>query len=90
MTEDARWLVGILPADLLGFFRGEVAAAIREKAGDPVKARKILHSLGKTARVIFGPEYALTKKALDAESRATVRTPRLPRQETKEEPKICQ
>jgi len=31
---------------------------IREKAGDPVKARKIFLSMGKTARIIFGDSYA--------------------------------
>lgn len=71
--EDARWLVSILPPDLLRFFRLAISAAIREKAGNPVKARKIFLSLGQTAKVIFGPEYASTKKKLDTESRAAVR-----------------
>ena len=71
--EDARGLVSILPPDLLGFFRSEISIAIREKAGDPVKARKVFLSLGQTAKVIFGPEYATTKKKLDAESRDAVR-----------------
>ena len=73
VTEDARWLVGILPADLLGFLRSEVCAAIRQKASDPTKARKIFLSLGKTGRVLFGAEYAATKQTLDAESRAVAR-----------------
>ncbi|MGA2857576.1 MAG: hypothetical protein ABSE40_11945 [Candidatus Sulfotelmatobacter sp.] len=70
--EDASWLAEVLAedAELLAFFRAEVSTAIREKAGDPVKARKIFLSMGKTARAIFGPEYASTKKNLDAESRA--------------------
>ncbi len=69
-SEDARWLVSILPADVLPFFRAEVCNAITAKAGNPVKARKIFLSMGKTARAIFGPEYARTKKMLDAQSRA--------------------
>jgi len=72
-AEDARWLVSILPDDLLGFFRSEVMKAIREKAGnDAVKTRKIFLSLGKTAKVIFGPEYAATKGKLDSASKQAV------------------
>jgi hypothetical protein len=71
-ADDARWLVRILPADLLGFFRAEVTAAVREKAGDPAKARKIFLALGKTARAIYGPEFASVKKTLDTQSRASV------------------
>jgi hypothetical protein len=71
--EDARWRVSVLPPDLLRFFRSEITVAIREKAGDPVKARKIFLSLGQTAKVIFGPQYASEKKKLDTESRAAVR-----------------
>ena len=73
VEEDARWLVGILPADLLVFFRSEVSAAVREKAGDPKKARKIFLALGKTARAIYGTEFSRVKKTLDEESRAAVR-----------------
>jgi len=70
---DARWLCNILPADLLGFLRAEVSKAIGDKAGDPVKARKIFLSMGKTAKTIFGPEYPSTKRAFDNEARAVVR-----------------
>jgi hypothetical protein len=73
--EDARWIVRILPCDLQPFFRAEVLAAIRAKASDPKKARKIFLSLGKTARAIFGHDFALVKKQLNAESRANQKEP---------------
>jgi hypothetical protein len=73
VTEDARWLVSILPADLLGFFRAEASAAIRGKAGDPVKARKILYALGDTARNIFGDTYAEVKQDYDRASKDAAR-----------------
>lgn len=72
VKEDAAWLVGILPADLLGFFRLEVTAAIREKAANAVKARKIFLSLGKTARIVFGPDYSRVKQEFDRASKAAV------------------
>ena len=68
-AEDARWLVSILPADLQAFFRVEVIAAIKEKAGNPAKARKIFLSLGKTARAIFGDTYAQVKRDYDRASK---------------------
>lgn len=70
--EDASFLVSILSdeADLLAFFRAEFLAAIREKAGNPTKARKIFLSLGKTSRQIFGPEFARVRADLDKESKA--------------------
>ena len=71
--EDAAWLVGILPADLLGFFRSEINAAIREKAGEPIKARKIFLSLGKTARIVFGSDYSRIKQEFDRASRAATK-----------------
>jgi hypothetical protein len=79
VTEDASWLVSFLPADLLAFFRAEVLAGLERKAArndgtvDRVKARKMFYALSRTAKVIFGSEYAGTKKQLDDESRAAVR-----------------
>jgi hypothetical protein len=70
---DTRWLVSALPADLLGFFRSEVSNAIREKAADPVKARKIFLSLGKTARIVFGPDYSRVKQEFDRASKAAAK-----------------
>ena len=70
-SNDARWFVGILPADLQAFFRDEFMEAIKLKAGnDATKTRKLFLSLGKTARFIFGDEYQTTKHRLDAESKA--------------------
>jgi hypothetical protein len=79
VTEDARWVVSILPADLLTFFRAEVLAELERKATltdgtvDRVKVRKMFYALSETAKLTFGPEYANTKARLDAESRAAVR-----------------
>jgi len=63
----------ILPPDLLDFFRSEIGAAIRKKAGDPVKARKIFLSLGKTARIVFGPDYSRVKQEFDRASKAAAK-----------------
>lgn len=63
-----------MPVEKRAAFWDAVRSAINDKAaGNPVKARKIFLSLGQTAKVIFGPEYASTKKKLDAESRVAVR-----------------
>jgi len=72
--EDAAFLVGILADDaaLLSFFRDAVRTAINEKAGNPVKARKIFRSLNKTARAIFGDDYSKISKEFDRASRAAV------------------
>jgi hypothetical protein len=81
VTEDARWIVNILPADLQAFFRAEVLAELERKATrtdgtvDRVKLRKLFYGLSKTSKVIFGPQFASTKKRLDAESRAAARKP---------------
>ena len=51
VTEDARWVVSILPADLLTFFRAEVLAELERKATltdgtvDRVKVRKMFYAL---------------------------------------------
>ena len=71
--DDARWLVSLLSSDLLDFFRAEISVAIREKAGDPVKARKIFLSLGKTARIVFGPDYSRVKQEFDRASKAAAK-----------------
>ena len=79
VTEDASWLVSFLPADLLAFFRAEVLAELEKKATrtdgtvDSVKLRKLFYTLSKTSKVIFGPQWAGTKKKIDADSRAAVR-----------------
>lgn len=73
LADDAQRVMDTMPAERREAFRDAVRSAINDKAaGDPVKARKIFLSLGKTARAIFGLEYASTKKRLDAESRAAV------------------
>ena len=66
-------MVSILPTDLLDFFRSEISAAIREKAGEPIKARKIFLSLGKTDRIVFGSDYSRIKQEFDRASRAAVK-----------------
>lgn len=73
VAEDARWLVSILPVELQSFFRSEINVSIREKAADPVKARKIFLSMGKTARIIFGDSYAQVKREYDRASRDAVK-----------------
>jgi hypothetical protein len=79
VTEDARWVVNILPEDLQSFFRCEVLAELERKAArtdgtvDRVKLRKLFYALSQTSKAIFGPEYSSTKKKLDAELRAAVR-----------------
>jgi hypothetical protein len=79
VTDDARWLVNVLPADLQKFFRAEVLAELERKATrhdgtvDKVKTRKLFYALSKTAKVIFGPQFESTKARLDAESRDAAR-----------------
>ena len=79
MTDDARWVVNLLPADLQAFFRAEVLAELERNATrddgavDRVELRKLFYALSKTAKVIFGPLFESTKARLHAESRAAVR-----------------
>jgi hypothetical protein len=73
VQEDASWLVSFLPVDLLNFFRSEFGDAIRQKAGDPVKARKIFLSMGKTAKIVFGSDYWRVKQEFDRASKAAAK-----------------
>jgi hypothetical protein len=73
-SEDSKWFVGILPTDLQAFFRAEFLKALRDKAGDPVKARKLFLSLGTTGKAIFGDDYKRTRRVMDAESKAALNT----------------
>lgn len=78
MTEDARWLITILPKDLQAFFRSEVLAELDRKAAredgtvDRIKLRKIFYALGKTGKAIFGDQYESTKRTIDVASKAAI------------------
>jgi len=71
LADDAQRVMDMMPVEQRAAFREAMRSAINDKAaGNPTKARKILYSLGGTARNIFGDDYPSVKQEFDRASKA--------------------